>query len=191
MNLLHPQITIYHYFSIHLNPEEALLLLSFGLVLIFFGSKLWRILTVLIGAVFGYIFYMGYIYKFIPQSYSVIAIMITIIISAIMAGFVARIALSILLSLTVFYIISIFSNTLVGVIAFIISFIIFYILYKKIIIFISTVIGSWMIFTALLALGADVLISSIVSFILLIIGLIYQLRKNKEVKEDDRKVERI
>lgn len=191
MASIHYPFNLGHYITYYINPVEALIILLIGIILIFFGSKLWKFLTAIIGAIFGYLFYIDYLFKFIPTSYYLIGLAVTILLFALIAGFVARIAISFLLSLVILSLVTVLLSLIIGIIAFFIAFIIFYILYKKIIILLSTLTGASIIFWALISLGLNIMVSTIISFILLIMGLIYQIKNNKEGKEDDREVERI
>lgn len=191
MALIHYPYGLDHYVTHYITPIEALIILLIGIILIFFGSKLWKFLTAIIGAIFGYLFYIDYLFKFIPTSYYLIGLAVTILLFALIAGFVARIAISFLLSLVILSLVTVLLSLIIGIITFFIAFIIFYILYKKIIILLSTLTGASIIFWALISLGLNIMVSTIISFILLIMGLIYQIKNNKEGKEDDREVERI
>lgn len=175
----------------YINPVEAIIILLIGIILIFFGSKLWKYLTAIIGAIFGYLFYIDYLFKFIPSPYYLIGLVVTVLLFALIAGFVARIAISFLLSLAILSLFTVFLSLIIGIIAFFIAFIIFYILYKKIIILLSALTGASIMFGVLVSLGLNIIISTIISFILLIMGLIYQIKNNEEGKQNDREVERI
>ncbi|MGC8546162.1 MAG: hypothetical protein ACP5MU_00670 [Thermoplasmata archaeon] len=191
MASIHYPFNLGHYINYYINPVEAIIILLIGVILIFFGSKLWKYLTAIIGAIFGYLFYTDYLFKFIPSPYYLIGLVVTVLLFALIAGFVARIAISFLLSLAILSLFTVFLSLMIGIIAFFIAFIIFYILYKKIIILLSALTGASIIFGVLVSLGLNIVISTIISFILLIMGLIYQIKNNEEGKQNDREVERI
>ncbi len=184
-------IHTYNYISGEMSLIDSLILLIIGIIAVFFGTKLWKFFTVIIGAAFGYFIYVDFLFRYVPSDYRLIGLILSIIIFALIAGVIARIALSFLLSLAALSVIAVFLSLIFGILIFLIAFIIFYIFYKKIIILISAFAGSAIIFISLLSLKAGLIISSMISLILLILGLIYQLKNKNGERVYDRETERV
>jgi hypothetical protein len=181
LNILPPQ---YLYLS-------TIFVILIAVLLLFKGSTAWNILMICIGAYYGFVFalYISTIVNFGGLPIYLI-FMIAAVIGAILFKAAARIGLSAFFAFIAFILVSSLypGNISMEILAAIVAFGASYVLYKKVTTLLSAILGSFLLWFALITLGLGSVISQIVAGILMVGGLYLQItEKNRSRKEDNRR----
>ena len=189
--------TIENYFkSLFLNslylPASLSYVVLIGLVflsvaLIFKGSTTWKLLFVVLGAYYGYIF-ASFLLHYIPLSSTPVylVLIIGIILGALLMTIFVKIALSVgFAALTFFVLLAIYPAYLPEVL--VISVLVFaavYVLYKRVTMVVAGVLGAFLLWFTLLVLGVTSIDAQIIA------GILYPLGLYLQVVEKSRKAAR-
>ncbi|MFG1518935.1 MAG: hypothetical protein AAE977_00460 [Thermoplasmataceae archaeon] len=180
LNILPPQ---YLYLS-------TIFVILIAVLLLFKGSTAWNILMICIGAYYGFVFalYISTIVNFGGLPIYLI-FMIAAVIGAILFKAAARIGLSAFFAFIAFILVSSLypGNISMEILAAIVAFGASYVLYKKVTTLLSAILGSFLLWFALITLGLGSVISQIVAGILMVGGLYLQITEKKRSRKEDNR----
>lgn len=180
LNILPPQ---YLYLS-------TIFVILIAVLLLFKGSTAWNILMICIGAYYGFVFalYISTIVNFGGLPIYLI-FMIAAVIGAILFKAAARIGLSAFFAFIAFIVVSSLypGNISMEILAAIVAFGASYVLYKKVTTLLSAILGSFLLWFALITLGLGSVISQIVAGILMVGGLYLQITEKKRSRKEDNR----
>lgn len=181
LNILPPQ---YLYLS-------TIFVMLIAVLLLFKGSTAWDILMVCIGAYYGFVFalYLSTIVNFGGLPIYLI-FLIAAVMGAVLFKAAARIGLSAFFGFIAFILVSSLypGNISMEILAAIVAFGASYVLYRKVTTLLSAILGSFLLWFALITLGLGSMISQIIAGILMVAGLYLQItEKKRSKKEENRK----
>lgn len=178
LNILPPQ---YLYLS-------TIFVMLIAVLLLFKGSTAWNILMICIGAYYGFVFalYISTIVNFGGLPIYLI-FLIAAVIGAILFKAAARIGLSAFFAFIAFILVSSLypGNISMEILAAIVAFGATYVLYKKLTTLLSAILGSFLLWFALITLGLASVVSQVVAGILMIAGLYLQITERKRSRKEE------
>ncbi|MCC6061341.1 MAG: hypothetical protein LM581_00030 [Desulfurococcales archaeon] len=155
-------------------------LLIIGLLFIFFGTGILRILSsILFAIILGYLFFIESIKIFNSQILALLIAFIGMIIGGLIGFLILRLSIALIGGIIISeYLSKILDlNVLQTFIIFILISIVLYIVSREILILATVFLGGFMIFYSLIGLGFNMFISAVISLILFILGLVFQLKR--------------
>ena len=155
-------------------------LLIIGLLFIFFGTGILRILSsILFAILLGYLFFIESIKIFNSQILALLIAFIGMIIGGLIGFLILRLSIALIGGIIISeYLSKILDlNTLQTFIIFILISIVLYIVSREILVLATVFLGGFMIFYSLIGLGFNMFISAVLSLILFILGLVFQLKR--------------
>jgi len=155
-------------------------LLIIGLLFIFFGTGILRILSsILFAIILGYLFFIESIKIFSSQILALLIAFIGMIIGGLIGFLILRLSIALIGGIIISeYLSKILDlNTLQTFIIFILISIVLYIVSREILVLATVFLGGFMIFYSLIGLGFNMFISAVLSLILFILGLVFQLKR--------------
>jgi len=155
-------------------------LLIIGLLFIFFGTGILRILSsILFAILLGYLFFIESIKIFNSQILALLIAFIGMIIGGLIGFLILRLSIALIGGIIISeYLSKILDlNVLQTFIIFILISIVLYIVSREILVLATVFLGGFMIFYSLIGLGFNMFISAVISLILFILGLVFQLKR--------------
>jgi len=155
-------------------------LLIIGLLFIFFGTGILRILSsILFAIILGYLFFIESIKIFNSQILALLIAFIGMIIGGLIGFLILRLSIALIGGIIISeYLSKILDlNVLQTFIIFILISIVLYIVSREILVLATVFLGGFMIFYSLIGLGFNMFISAVLSLILFILGLVFQLKR--------------
>lgn len=155
-------------------------LLIIGLLFIFFGTGILRILSsILFAILLGYLFFIESIKIFNSQILALLIAFIGMIIGGLIGFLILRLSIALIGGIIISeYLSKILDlNALQTFIIFILISIVLYIVSREILVLATVFLGGFMIFYSLIGLGFNMFISAVISLILFILGLVFQLKR--------------
>ncbi|NAZ13024.1 MAG: hypothetical protein GU359_02580 [Desulfurococcales archaeon] len=155
-------------------------LLIIGLLFIFFGTGILRILSsILFAIILGYLFFIESIKIFNSQILALLIAFIGMIIGGLIGFLILRLSIALIGGIIISeYLSKILDlNVLQTFIIFILISIVLYIVSREILVLATVFLGGFMIFYSLIGLGFNMFISAVISLILFILGLVFQLKR--------------
>jgi len=155
-------------------------LLIIGLLFIFFGTGILRILSsILFAIILGYLFFIESIKIFNSQILALLIAFIGMIIGGLIGFLILRLSIALIGGIIISeYLSKILDlNVLQTFIIFILISIVLYIVSREILVLATVFLGGFMIFYSLIDLGFNMFISAVISLILFILGLVFQLKR--------------
>jgi len=155
-------------------------LLIIGLLFIFFGTGILRILSsILFAIILGYLFFIESIKIFNSQILALLIAFIGMIIGGLIGFLILRLSIALIGGIIISeYLSKILDlNALQTFIIFILISIVLYIVSREILVLATVFLGGFMIFYSLIGLGFNMFISAVISLILFILGLVFQLKR--------------
>jgi|GEM_PF-1839568 len=155
-------------------------LLIIGLLFIFFGTGILRILSsILFAIILGYLFFIESIKIFSSQILALLIAFIGMIIGGLIGFLILRLSIALIGGIIISeYLSKILDlNVLQTFIIFILISIVLYIVSREILVLATVFLGGFMIFYSLIGLGFNMFISAVISLILFILGLVFQLKR--------------